>query len=457
MLASRDYSSLRLPSKRSSPLAERRDFHYHGLPCVWDGSRYVVFSPYALKVARIAPDSLRLDGTVHSLRSQGFFGEPATPPESTTTARVGLILTTGCNLRCKYCYVVPNTQARTMTPDYAIRVIREKITKHTERISLSFFGGEATLNMPALKAAVEYVKTRGLPFQFLINTNGTACDEDLDYLIANQFIFIPSSDGPREINDALRPRVNGSGASGDIERTIQRLVQAGCLFQIRATVSSRNVAVLPAAVDYWADLGARFVHIEPVASSRTSRLSGITAPESEEYISAVKATLDEAERRGVWMISSPYMNLLTPSTYFCTLVAGEKEMFTPDGVISACYRIQSKADDNAEFVVGCYDRLADVFTRNDLIVDRLRHVEVRSCNPCRTCHARYVCAGGCPLRNLEETGRMQGVDPWSCTVKKALVRDAVLRIAENLDHRRLSAVFGESIFETLAAEHYVRS
>lgn len=170
------------------------DFLWYGLPCVWNADKYIVFSPYALKIARILPDALGLPETKQRLEQGGFFGQPARPPDSTSTVRFGLILTTGCNLRCKYCYVVPEAKPRMMSPECALRIIREKVKLDTEKISLSFFGGEATLNMPALKAAVEYVKGLGIPYQFLINTNGTAPDEDLDYLISNNFIFIVSSD-----------------------------------------------------------------------------------------------------------------------------------------------------------------------------------------------------------------------------------------------------------------------
>jgi len=297
-------------------LETHHDFLWHGLPCVWNGDKYIVFSPYALKVARIQSDALDLPETKRHLEQQGFLAQPARPPDSTTTARFGLILTTGCNLRCKYCYVVPEAKPRMMSSEYALRIIKEKVKPDTDTISLSFFGGEATLNMPALKAAVEYVKGLGIPYHFLINTNGTAPDEDLDYLLSNNFIFIVSSDGPPAVTDLQRPRANKSGVSNSVERTIRCLVAAEALFQVRPTVTARSVSYLSEGINYWGDLGASFIHIEPVGSSKNSKLFELSCPDPNDYVYAITDALDEAERLSMWIISSPYMNLLTPSTYF---------------------------------------------------------------------------------------------------------------------------------------------
>jgi len=309
--------------------------------------------------------------------------------------------------------------------------------------------------MPTLRAAVEYVKRLGIPYQFLINTNGTAPDEDLDYLISNNFIFIVSSDGPTAVTDFQRPMVNKSGVSNSVERTIKRLVTSGSLFQVRGTVTAKSVSYLSEGIKYWGDCGVRFVHIEPIGSSKNSKLFELACPDPNDYVSTITAALDEAETRSMWIISSPYMNLLTPSTYFCTLVAGEKEMYTPDGAISACYKVQEKDHFVADFIVGEYDASTDKFIRNDGRANHLKQLEVRSDGPCATCHARYICAGGCPFRNLVETGNMLGVDPWSCFVKKALVHDAILRIARGLEEGRVPVVFGQSVFEHLVAESYI--
>jgi len=129
-------------------------------------------------------------------------------------------------------------------------------------------------------------------------------------------------------------------------------------------------------------------------------------------------------------------------------------MYTPDGAISACYKVQEKDHPVADFIVGEYDATTDRFIKDEGRATHLKNLEVRADGPCLTCHARYICAGGCPFRNLVETGNMQGIDAWSCSVKKALVHDAILRIDKGLQESRVSVVFGQSVFERSAAERF---
>lgn len=432
----------------------KQDKLYNGLPCVWDKERanYLVFSPYCLKIAHISQEIIHLDDTRKKLAQLGFFGVPAKPSKSDKIVKIGLILTTGCNLRCKYCFVVPQASVRYMKPEYAIRIIKEKITPETEEIYITFFGGEPTLNMETLKAAVEYVENIGVNAHFLINTNGTVSDDDLDYLIEKNFIFIVSSDGVPEINDKQRPMLTGEKVSKEIERTIKRLVEADALFKVRATVTGESIFYLKESIDYWDSLGVKFVHFEPVASSNKE----IKYPSPEIYVEQVVAALDEAEKVGMWIISSPYMNLLTPSTYFCTTVSGEDELFTPDGSISLCYRVQEYDHPFQDFIVGKYDADTDSFNRYLDRINLLRKIDVSAKSQCDNCAAKYICGGGCPLRNKIETGSYMGIDNWMCYIKKALVHDAIIRIDRALDKGQVPVIFGESIFENLFKKKFFK-
>jgi uncharacterized protein len=159
--------------------------------------------------------------------------------------------------------------------------------------------------------------------------------------------------------------------------------------------------------------------------------------------------LDEAEKAEMWTISSPYMNFLTPSTYFCTTAAGEKELYTPDGAISACYQVQSRAHPTQEFLIGECNEETNEFIHYADRKESLKGIAVSNEHLCLVCPARYVCAGGCPLRNKNETEDKKGVDKWMCAVKKSLLHDAILRIEKATIYRKVPVMFGESIFEGL--------
>lgn len=443
--------------KNKKLLARKVDFKedklYYGLPCIWDGEKYLIFSPYCLKIAHIDSDIIKLDDTRKKLEHLGFFGLPAKPSKSKKIVNIGLILTTGCNLRCKYCFVVPQARVRYMTPEYAIRIIKEKMTPEVEEIYLTFFGGEPTLNMETLKASVEYVKNIGVKAHFLINTNGTLSNQDLDYLIEENFTFVVSSDGIPKINDEQRPMLKGGKVSKEIERTIKRLVETNALFKVRATLTGKSILYLKESIDYWASLGVKFAHFEPVATSNKE----IEYPSQEIYVEQVMDALDEAEKVKMWIISSPYMNLLTPSTYFCTTVAGEDELYTPDGSISLCYRVQEYDHPFQDFIVGKYDAETDSFNKYSDRIDLLKKIDVSAKSQCDNCAAKYICGGGCPLRNKIEKGSYMGIDSWMCYVKKALVHDAIIRVDRALDKGQVPVIFGESIFENLLRKRFVKN
>jgi len=245
--------------------------------------------------------------------------------------------------------------------------------------------------------------------------------------------------------------MRGNGFSSRyIEKTILRLVQRDSIFQVRATVTNSNVQMLSDGISYWASLGVKFVHFEPVSLSEGLSRKQMHA---EKYIDNIMLALDRAEELGVWIISSPFMNLLTPSNYFCTTVGGEKELYAPDGAISVCYQVQSHEHPTQDFLIGKYDKVSDRFIHYEERKDILRKIQVTGYNVCDDCFAKYMCAGGCPLRNKRETGSLQRIDEWICTVKKHLVHDAILRIEKGISKKQVPVIFGESIFESLISDN----
>ena len=394
-----------------------------------------------------------LEETKRKLEKLGFFGRPSIPGTQSNSIKIGLILTNGCNLQCKYCYVDQGIDPLFMSEAHAIRIIQENIQPNMTDLSIYFFGGEPTLNMPTLKTVVEYVKGLKFPVHFIINTNGTAPNNVLDYLIDNNFVIGLSSDGIPAVTDYHRSSKQDVLVSEFVERSIQKLVDAKAIFQVRATITKWNVSLLNEGIRYWASLGVRFVHLEPVGPSFDFAYFVESRPDRDEYVSAMLSVVDEAEKLRIYIINSAYMNLMTPSTYFCTIIAGEEELYTPDGAISLCYRVQNKKSRAQEFISRMYNPLTGKFERDMNRNTSLSRIEVNNEKPCSNCHARYVCAGGCPYRNKEQTGNISGIDAWMCSVKKALVHDAIIRIDNSINTGKIPVVLGQRVFEKIVAEN----
>ena len=129
-----------------------------------------------------------------------------------------------------------------MSPDLARRAVQWAMYEYASIASVQFFGGEPTLNLPAMKAAVDEMKklwdSTELPGnpQFSIVTNLTILtDETIAFYKENGIQPAISLDGPREIHDALRQFPSNGGSHEIVVENIQRLNDAGIDFTIGAT------------------------------------------------------------------------------------------------------------------------------------------------------------------------------------------------------------------------------
>lgn len=134
-----------------------------------------------------------------------------------------LQVTQACNLCCVYCPYANNTDSRlsrshtskTMsfeTAKKAIDLLFEK-SDNAENIFISFYGGEPLIVFPLIKKCVDYADEifDGKKLHYLITTNATLLtDEMIDYFAAKSFYLMFSLDGPQNIHDKHRLRIDGS-------------------------------------------------------------------------------------------------------------------------------------------------------------------------------------------------------------------------------------------------------
>ena len=127
-----------------------------------------------------------------------------------------------CNLRCKYCFASTGDfgEGRRLldfeTGKKAIDFLIEK-SKGRHNLELDFFGGEPLMNFEVVKQIVEYArsleKEHDKLFRFTITTNGMLLDDaKIDYINREMSNVVLSIDGRREVNDRMRPCVNGKGS-----------------------------------------------------------------------------------------------------------------------------------------------------------------------------------------------------------------------------------------------------
>lgn len=158
-----------------------------------------------------------------------------------------------CNLRCQYCYARPRTHgggaARLMDPAAARQIVRRFLAGRESCALVQFFGGEPTLNLAAIEAAMEEAHAlveegslEAVP-RFAVVTNGVFRDpgRTLELLARHEVEVTVSLDGPASLHDALRPQADGAPTFDRASRQVQALIEAGLTVAVEAVYTSRHV------------------------------------------------------------------------------------------------------------------------------------------------------------------------------------------------------------------------
>ena len=181
-----------------------------------------------------------------------------------------------CNLRCKYCFASTGDfgTGHRMTMDFetAKRAIDFVIERSGKRrnIEVDFFGCEPLMAMDTVKKTVEYArsieKEHDKCFRFTITTNGVLLnDENIEYINREMSNAVLSIDGRKEVNDRMRPTVNGKGSYDVIVPKFQKLIagRGDKDYYLRGTFTRDNLD-FAADVMHMASLGAKNISVEPV-------------------------------------------------------------------------------------------------------------------------------------------------------------------------------------------------
>ena len=198
-------------------------------------------------------------------------------PKAAVVKALCLHVSHDCNLRCRYCFASTGDfgtgHRMTMDFDTAKRAIDWVVEKSGKRrnIEVDFFGGEPLMALDTVKRTVEYARSleekHDKCFRFTITTNGVLLDQDtIDYINREMSNVVLSLDGRREVNDHMRPTVNGKGSYDVIVPKFQQLVsQRGTKdYYVRGTFTRENLDFAD-DVEHLASLGFRHVSVEPAS------------------------------------------------------------------------------------------------------------------------------------------------------------------------------------------------
>lgn len=403
-----------------------------GLPAILRGNYWIVLSNDFTKLARIPIGDIKKKEVSSALIEAGF---TKMSKEKVQEIQIALILTSKCNLVCKYCFADCGISHLSMDEKTAHAVVAHSIgIAKGRRLSVSFFGGEPTMEFDLIKRVVSLVKTQsannGLPSPyFSITTNGMFGDNILNYFIKNNFQITLSADGDCEVQDFQRPTVGKGKSSTFVEKTIRSLSQKKYPFKVRATVTDYSVNKMVDAVEWLSRIGGKEIQFEPVSIAGRAREQSdvICKPDCDLFIQNLIRAIEKGSQVGVGVSHSSFMNLIDSPFSFCAGGIENKFAVTCDGNITSCVEVQSKCHPASDiFHIGKVNNdtgLID-FDKDKLGGCKASCESVRrsgSNEACIDCFAARICGGGCPVRNFHTNANVNIVDEYRCKITKKLI------------------------------------
>lgn len=383
-----------------------------------------------------------------------------------------LMVTHGCNMRCRYCYGAHGAEEWETAPhlygasskgmpfetaragvDFLFRASGGR-----KEVSIVFFGGEPLLEFDLITRLVPYIREKevetGKKADLSLSTNGLLLSRKVvDFLVRNRIGCQVSIDGPREIQDRNRCLPEGTGSYDLVLPGLKRLVSARPgKVPVRVTMAHGTVR-LPEVVEHLLSLGVGSVHVEPDIGSFVE--TAIT----EADVEAIKR---QNEALALFLVGRVrqnkyfnYANLVKyirqtrvvrdRSAHYCG--AGRTYFsLSQDGAFYPCHR----------FVGMDAFRMGDLETGMDTrLQKKIVNLTVDDRPECGSCWARYLCGGGCWQHAVERNGSLETPDTRiSCEITKHVIECAMAINSElNVsDKDVLSELYDETVEPQMAAD-----
>ncbi|MDI6618669.1 MAG: thioether cross-link-forming SCIFF peptide maturase [Clostridiales bacterium] len=342
-----------------------------------------------------------------------------------------------CNLRCKYCFASKGDYRgkRELMPESVGKAAIDFIIKNSgprKNLEIDLFGGEPLMNFNVVKSVVSYGKSLEKKFnksiRFTITTNATLLnDEIIDFLDKNMVNIVLSIDGRKNINDAVRVRVDGSGTYDDILPKIKKMVSRrskGKQYYVRGTFTSQNLDFYNDVMEL-ANSGFKEISIEPVVLPDDDPLSlkrenlGIIFKQYEKIANEILRRNKEGNGFKFYHFAIDING--GPCIYKRVSGCGagfEYIAVTPNGDIYPCHQFVG----NEKYKMGTvFDGI-----KNKNIGVEFKKGHIYNKPKCMDCWAKFYCSGGCQANNYNFNGNI--LEPYAigCELQKKRIECALM-------------------------------
>lgn len=313
-------------------------------------------------------------------------------------------ITTGCNLRCKYCFADCGPfKGEDMTEDVMDATIDSMLSMpQVKVITFEFQGGEASTNVPGMRKFIEKVEKVKHKYDKLVKyrteINCILVTEDLISLVKQYNVSVGVSlDGPKEMTDKTRVDINGNGAFDRIEKGIKKLRDNGIYIDgAVCTIGQHNVHYPKQLMEYFDKIGMNFKP-RPVNILGREKENHLTTKPGEwaKCFKEMHEMKDDVEVEN-FSVHIFEENVYTPiRDYICLRypcgAARELVSVNPNGDVFPCDGFKGEK----KFVMGnvLNEKIEDMLKKPEIV--KLRNRTAKSIEKCSKCKFRGMCCSCC--------------------------------------------------------------
>lgn len=334
-----------------------------------------------------------------------------------------LHLTTGCNMRCGYCYSPPEKRIDMSedTMSQAIKFIAENFPSNP---GLIFFGGEPLLKKELINNSIKGCQAAeskyGIKFHYKVTTNGLLLDREfLEFAKSTGLMVSLSIDGIKDAHDLHRKFSTGDGTFDAILPKLDLLLKYQPYANALITISTETIQYYADSVDFLFQEGFRYI-IASLNYAGNWTDKDITLLQKQYRLLSrwyEKLTLSDKK-----FYFSPFeIKLAThiqgPEALCNRCIFGmEQVSIAPDGKIYPCVQFVQDSVSNTDYSIG------DIWNGIDKTKQKSLYELSQSRTPeCLQCAFNGRCNNNCSCLNWQTTRIINQVSPVLCQTEKVLI------------------------------------
>lgn len=339
-----------------------------------------------------------------------------------------LILTSACNLACKYCFIencsFNNKIENLMTKETAENAIKKysdyMVEKDIAEGSIILYGGEPLVNWKVVVDAIEYSKKMRTKIKISMVTNATLLDiEKIKYLAKNNVEIGISIDGPKELNDKNRIyRVSNKSVYDEIIEKFPQLNICKCKYGLSMTVSEDLLNNQDKVLEWLKQLNVSSIFYN------LYHFTSYSDNWENYYKRASDFLLKSYDQLSQFNIFDGRLNRKLDSVIEsefkfadCGAIGGNQMTIKPNGEVCVCHGY-FKTD---KYVIGNINiDSIDTMTNTDEMLFWRNRCTLNN-DECIKCNALFTCGGGCSIQAEALFGDRNEIDkPFCIHTKSAL-------------------------------------